>query len=363
VSFGVKDIIFTKGVRTTAGSRILADHVPAEDAIVVERILNAGGAIVGKTNTHEFAAGATNTSSIAGPARNPRNSDRISGGSSGGSAVGVAAGMFDVGIGTDTGGSVRVPASLCGVVGFKPTAGTISNVGIIPLSWTLDTVGLLGLRVDLVRKVFGQLLDTRRRGVLSTRARAKPRLGAFLFSEDEASKALSPVVEGLAKRFKLVKIDLPLLRESGAKVRRTITLAEAAAFHDDWLRTKRDQYFPDVRELLLKGTSITAKDYVMAMRLRDSISAEYIRAFSKVDAVVSPTTRISAPKISEATGKELVYREDLLGNAELFNTLGAPSISLPLGESAGMPVGLMLSGRPLCDGALLDIAERVSPTA
>jgi aspartyl-tRNA(Asn)/glutamyl-tRNA(Gln) amidotransferase subunit A len=360
LTFGVKDVILTKGVRTTAGSRILADNVPDENATVVDRILRAGGTILGKTNTHEFAAGATNTSSVAGPARNPWDQDRITGGSSGGSAAGVAAGMFDVGIGTDTGGSITVPASLCGVVGFKPTTGAIATKGVIPLSWTLDTVGILASRVDLVRQVFGQLVDPRKKHVLKTRASRKPTLGYFMFSDDEASKALGPTLERLTKMFKLVKLDLPLLREKGAEARRVITLAEAATFHSDWLKTKSDLYFNDVKELLLKGSTIQATNYVRAVRMRTSLIDEFSKALADIDALVSPSTRISAPRISEVIGNELRYRDELLGIAELFNVLGAPSVSIPAGESKGMPVGLMLSGRPNHDGALLDVALRAS---
>ncbi len=164
VTFGIKDVILTKGIRTTAGSRILENYVPQKNAYVVDAILREGGKIIGKTNTHEFALGATNTSSIGGPARNPIDPERISGGSSGGSAVAVKLDMIDVGIGTDTGGSVRIPSSLCGVIGFKPTTGLIPTDGVIPFSWSLDTVGIIVKdNIGLLRRVFDAILPNEKR--------------------------------------------------------------------------------------------------------------------------------------------------------------------------------------------------------
>ncbi len=359
LTFGIKDMICTEGVRTTAGSKILADFVPDADAEVVRRIREEGGTILGKTNTHEFAAGPTNTSSIGGPARNPVDPERISGGSSGGSAVAVASEMVDVGIGTDTGGSVRVPAALCGVIGFKPTTGIISNDGIIPLSWTLDTVGVMAMKIASIRMVLNVLISSRNKRAITSKLRNKPRLGIFLFADDEASTALKPAINMLSSEFEVTEVDFPLLRETGSRARRIITLAEAALYHKEWFDTRADDYFPDVRRLLTIGRRTPAIDYVEASRLAKLMGDEYAEGFKKIDAVVSPTTKIPAPRIDAVTGNEIDYRDPLISNAELFNLVSAPSISIPGGNSNGLPLGLMLSGVPRNDGALLDVAERV----
>jgi aspartyl-tRNA(Asn)/glutamyl-tRNA(Gln) amidotransferase subunit A len=359
LTFGIKDIIHIKGVPTTAASRILADFVPNETAPIVHRILHSGGKIRGKTNTHEFAAGATNTSSIFGPVRNPVDPERISGGSSGGSAAAVAAKMVDVGIGSDTGGSIRIPAALCGVVGFKPTTRLIETEGLIPLSWTLDTVGILARDVDLVRKVFASLLPKKNRNVLKSTPRRKATLGKFLFSNDPVSRSLRKAIRRLENEFEVVEIDFRQLREKGSSARGAITLAEAAVYHAEWMRTRADDYFADVRSLLQRGASIPATEYISSLRMREQMKAEYNAGFPRVDAVISPTTRIPAPRIVEVTGREVEYRVDLLSNTELFNLVGVPSISLPAGKIDGLPIGLMVSGRPGEDGSVLDLSEKV----
>jgi aspartyl-tRNA(Asn)/glutamyl-tRNA(Gln) amidotransferase subunit A len=361
LTFGIKDIIHIKGIPTTAGSKILNGFVPEETAPVVNRILQGGGRILGKTNTHEFAAGATNTSSIAGPARNPVDPERISGGSSGGSAAAVAAGMVDVGIGSDTGGSIRIPASLCGVIGFKPTAGLIETEGLIPFSWTLDTVGILARDLGLVKRVLRSLVPPKHSEALVSKPKRKLKLGSLLFANDAASKALQEAIRRLKEEFEVVEVEFPQLTEKGSRVRGVITLAEAAVYHADWMRTRAKDYFPDVRSLLERGASIRATEYISSLQMRDQIKHEYAKGLKGVDAVISPTTRIPAPRIDDVTGKEIEYRMDLLSNTELFNVVGAPSISLPAAGIDGLPIGLMLSGMSGEDGALLQIAEKILP--
>ncbi len=359
LTFGVKDVIMTKGVRTTAGSRILQDYVPEENAWIVDRILRLGGRIIGKTNTHEFAVGATNTSSIAGPARNPVDPERISGGSSGGSAVAVALKMVDVGVGTDTGGSVRIPASLCGVIGFKPTTGIIPTSGVIPFSWTLDTIGFLTRDLSTLRRVVENLIPNEHKEVLVSKSKLKYKLGLFLFENDPASRALKPVIDKLTEKFDVEAIELNFLHFFGGNIRRTIAIAEGASYHRDWLESVPGMYFPDVKGILMEGLKLRAVDYLEAMRARRVVLEEYLRAFDKVDAILSPTTKVPAPKISEVVGKEAEFRETLISNTELFNVVNAPSISLPLGKVDGLPVGLMVSGEPYEDGKVLDIAQKI----
>ncbi len=353
--FGVKDVIETSGVRTTAGSRILLENVPRRNALIVDRILSTGGTILGKTNTHEFAVGATNTSSVAGPARNPRDRDRISGGSSGGSAVAVALKMVDVGVGTDTGGSVRIPASLCGVIGFKPSYGLFPMSGVIPFSWSLDTLGFLTRDYETLWRVLMALTPAEGKKAYVRSPRTKLRVGVFLFN-DSTKDLLEKVMEYFPQA-KL--INLPNMIRYGRWARRVIATSEGASYHLTWLRSKEEMYFPDVRDILKSGLSINAVDYVNALRLRKLILEEYISVFKDVDVIVSPTTRIPAPKISEVQGREKEFREDLVANTELFNLVGAPSISIPFFERDGLPLGLMISGEPYKDGVVLEVARQI----
>ncbi|BCS92919.1 MAG: amidase [Metallosphaera javensis (ex Sakai et al. 2022)] len=355
LTFGIKDVIETAGIRTTAGSRILLEYVPRRSADIVDRILKAGGTILGKTNTHEFAVGATNTSSVSGPARNPRDRERISGGSSGGSAVAVALRMIDVGVGTDTGGSVRIPASLCGVIGFKPSYGIFSTRGVIPFSWSLDTLGFLTRDHETLWRVLMALTPVERRKVYLRSPRTKLRVGVFLFDE-----FTSDLLEKVMEYFPQAKpVNLPNMLRYGRWARRVIATSEGASYHLTWIRSKEDMYFPDVRDLLKSGLDIRAVDYLNALRLRRVILEEYVNAFKEVDVILSPTTRIPAPKISDVQGKEKEFREDLVANTELFNLVGAPSISIPFLERDGLPMGLMVSGEPYKDGVVLEVAKQL----
>lgn len=353
----VKDVIMTKGIRTTAGSKILKDFIPNENAYIVERLLAEGAEIIGKTNTHEFAMGATNTSSVIGPTRNPYDSERISGGSSGGSAVAVALDLADIALGTDTGGSVRIPASLCGVIGFKPTTGLIPTDGIIPFSWTFDTVGFLSKDIKLIRKIAEISADNKI--PLLSQVKRKPTLGLFNFGNYETSRALEHIINKLSSYFNIIEIDSDILTKFSSEVRKNIALAEASAYHMKYFEKYKDYYFADVRELIELGFQIKATDYVNALRLRKVLIEEYLKLFNNVDVLLTPTTRIVAPKIEEVIGNELRYRESLISNTEVFNTVGAPSISIPVTKLNDLPVGLMISGEPFKDGVVLDVAEEI----
>ena len=354
--FAVKDVIDVKGVPTTAGSRFLR-YTPTSNAYVVQKVLDEGGEIIGKTNTHEFAMGATNTSSAIGPARNPVDPQRISGGSSGGSAVAVALGLADVGIGTDTGGSIRIPASLCGVIGFKPTTGLIPTTGVIPFSWTFDTIGFLVRDMKILLKVLDVTIENKL--PLVRQARRKPKLGLFLFGDDEVSKTLMKTINKISSYYDVIEVDNQFIRKYSPYVRKTIALSEAYSYHKKWFENYKEKYFDDVRKLLEIGKTILGYEYVDALRLRNLVIQEYIKLFKKVDVLLSPTTKTFAPKISEVIGKELEYRDVLISNTEIFNVVGAPSISIPIGNINGLPVGLMISGLPYEDGVVLDIAERI----
>ncbi len=356
LTFAVKDNICTGGVRTTASSRLLIDFVPDKDAYVVSMLRSQGGTVAGKTNNHEFALGATNTSSIFGPARNPLSVDRISGGSSGGSAVAVASGMVDAGIGTDTGGSIRTPSALCGVAGLKPTTGLIPSDGVIPLSTTLDSVGIIAREVATLRRVFDAIVpqDALRYVKPATKT---ARVGLMLFGDDGVSTAVLRNIEDALSEFDVKNISLPVLEERGRVARRIISAAESAAYHRNWLGSKAEMYFPDVRSVLLSGLESRSVDYVDAIASMKLILKEYEAAFSGIDIILSPTVSTVAPRISDVLGKETDYKDALLGRTELFNISLAPSMSVNAGTVDGLPVGLMISGRRFDDYSVLNFAE------
>ncbi|MDT7905408.1 MAG: amidase [Sulfolobales archaeon] len=356
--FAVKDVIFVKGVRTTAGSKILADFVPERNATVVERILDEGGIIVGKANTHEFAIGATGTSSAYGIPKNPVDNERITGGSSSGSALAVALGMADVGIGTDTGGSVRIPASLCGVIGFKPTLGLIPTDGVIPFSWSLDTIGILARDLSLVRLTF-EVISNKRLENRTTSVSKRLVLGVFRLGDDEGSKGVRKVVDKISSHFDVTEVKLPVLDERGNWARRVIASVEGAAFHKPLYEANKHLYFPDVRRAIEFGMSLSGVDYVNAFRVRKDAIREFVKVMKSVNFLLTPTTKIVAPRISDVVGREQEYRETLISNTELFNLLGAPSVSLPLGSYNGLPVGLMVTGALYDDLRLLSVSEEI----
>ena len=356
LTFAVKDNICTGGIRTTASSRILQDFVPESDAYIVSRIRSEGGIVEGKTNNHEFAIGATNTSSIFGPVRNPHAVDRISGGSSGGSAVAVAAGMVDVGIGTDTGGSIRIPSALCGVAGLKPTTGLIPSDGVIPLSTTLDTIGIIAREVSTIRRVFRTVVPEPALKTVKAAVKAE-RIGLMLFGDDSVSSHILSKLDRPLAGFDVKTVSLPLLEEKGRDARRVISAVESAAYHKKWLGSRAELYFPDVRKVLFSGLETRGVDYIDAVGTMTKIRKEYEDAFSTVDLILSPTVTTVAPKISDVAGRETDYRDPLLGRTELFNISLAPSISINAGTIDNLPLGLMISGCRFDDYSVLDFAE------
>ena len=356
LTFGVKDNIDVRGLPTTAASRILHGNMPKKNALVVDRILDGGGRIVGKTNMHEFAIGATTTSSAAGPCLNPRNPAHITGGSSGGSAACVASGEANVGIGTDTGGSVRLPAALCGVIGFKPTTGIISDEGVVPLSKTLDAVGILGGRIDDVELVFETILGRRRVAVEWAGSERKPKIGLYMFGTDAVSLRVREFVDGMKDRFDLSPVDIPLLTKEGPRLRRTVSSYEGAGFHRKWMEERSGEYFPDVLSVLRGGSKTTDEQYSQARVELQALREDFEEKMKGYDALLSPTVTQTAPLIATVLGHEADYRS-LLALTELFNATGSPSISLPVGEVDGLPVGLMVSGAFNCDFKTLSVAK------
>jgi len=389
VPITLKDNIWTRGIRTTAGSKILADFVPDRDATVARRLQRAGAVFLGKTNLHEFAYGVTTNNPHYGPTRNPWSLDRIPGGSSGGSAAAIAAGLCYASIGSDTGGSLRIPAALCGIVGLKPTFGRVSCFGVIPLSRSLDHTGPLTRTVAdaaiLLRAIAGRdPLDP------STSAlpvpdylqllRRKPRRLRLGWPREYFWEKLDPEVRRLAETAarsftdlgaRIEEVSLPHLN-SATDPSTAIALAEARQFHESsgWYPARAADYGGHVRKRLEMASSVRAVDYLAAFDFRNLLIADFDSALSRVDALLAPTTPIPAPHIDQKLAH--IAREDESVRAALLrlnrpaNFTGHPAISIPCGLTAtGLPVGLQLIGRTFDEAALLRLAllfEHSHPT-
>ncbi|HTC43128.1 MAG TPA: amidase [Candidatus Acidoferrales bacterium] len=377
IPISLKDNIYTKDIRTTGGSRILKDFVPLHDAPVVRSLKKAGVVILGKTNMHEFAYGVTTENPHFGTTRNPWDTERIAGGSSGGSAAALAAGLCYGSIGTDTGGSIRIPASLCGVVGLKPGLGRVRAEDIIPLSPTLDFVGPLARNVQdaalLLEPIFvgskaerKQLTQTTptsraRRAVLGT---PKEFFGDIV--ETEVRAAVAGAIEKLEKRGARVKeVSLPQLAET-EDAGNQIAWTEATLYHQQagWLPPHADEYGEDVRTRLEMGTTVTAVNYLKARALREKFKEQLLEVFSvnKLDALVVPTTPISAPRIGEDSvlinGSNHPIRALLLRLNRPANLAGVPAITVPCGLTKnGLPIGLQFIARWTEEPLLLEIAR------
>jgi aspartyl-tRNA(Asn)/glutamyl-tRNA(Gln) amidotransferase subunit A len=377
IPISLKDNIYTKGIRTTAGSKILKDFIPQHDAEVWTKVQEAGAILLGKTNLHEFAYGVTTNNPHYGPTRNPWDLARIPGGSSGGSAAAVAAGLCYASIGTDTGGSIRIPAALCGVVGLKPGIGRVSAEGIVPLSPRLDFVGPLARTVvdaailldpTFVRGKGEPNLSSIRK--FSKRAN-KFRLGLpkefFLdVVSDDVYTVFDEAVRSLQKQGAKVKtVSIPLLSET-EEAGNHIAWAEATHYHQQagWFPAHSADYGEDVRTRLEMGTKVSATAYLQALESRDKFIRQFHAAIAdaEVDALVVPTTPIAAPLIGEEStpiGKtNHPTRALLLRLNRPANLAGIPAISVPCGfTGAGLAVGLQLIGAVTDELLLLRIAQ------
>ena len=372
----LKDNIETQGIRTTAGSKILANFVPTRDADVAGALRQAGAVIIGKTNLHEFAYGITNENPHYGPARNPWDRTRVSGGSSGGSAVALASGMGFGSVGTDTGGSIRIPSALCGIVGLKPTFGRVSARGVIPLSVSLDHVGPLARSVDDVALLLAAISAKEHafrapaaggRGRKSRRLRVTlgwPRDFFFEKVDDEVARAIEAAVKLLEKRgAKVRQVSLPHLADS-ADAGTQIALAEALHYHQSagFYPARAADYGADVRSRLELGGSVRAADYLRALDARAPIVAEFDAALAGVDAIVAPPAPIAAPRIGESLvkirGEEETVRSALVRVSRPANFTRHPAISIPCGfTEEGLPIGMQLIGRHWAEAQLLEIAQ------
>ena len=373
IPISLKDLYQTAGVKTTGGSKILADWVPDTDATVTRRLRQAGAIVIGKNNLHEFAYGATNENPHYGPSRNPWNQERITGGSSGGSAAAVAAGIGYASMGSDTGGSIRLPAALCGLVGVKPTYGLESRAGVLPLSWSLDHCGPLTRTVEdaaiIMNAVAGHdnadpasasrvtpdlttALDGRISGLRIGLLREY--IGQNVLPEVvDAVRAALGSLEGLGVSIDEVTVPEVTYRTG---IVTAILFPEASTIHERWLKSRPEDYGADVLERLRHGQRLTGTQYLRGQQARRALMERFKVLFEGIDVLVTPTVPILAPTIPESRGH--IARGQLLGFTQLFNVLGLPAVSVPCGFSRnGLPMGLQLVGRPFEEATLLQVAH------
>ena len=358
-----KDNIYTRGVRTTSGSKIFADFVPDYDATIVRQFNDAGNNVLGKTGLHEFAYGITSNNPHFGAIRNPWDPERIPGGSSGGSAAAVAAGLVPLATGTDTGGSIRIPASFCGVVGLKPTYERVSRKGIMPLGLTHDHVGVLARTVRDVAIAFSPIARHSRGYVPAPRADLRGmRIGVpeNFFVERIAPDVMlsfrAAVQTAAALGAHVTEIRLPDVEALNA-VGRIGQLSEVSALLARYL-DRRSELGKDIVLLLEQGRLIPAIDYVNAQRVRTVLARDFAKIWTHLDCLMTPATPITAPKIGEMSVAIGSFTEDVrmaaTRLARPFNILGWPALALPCGFSnAGMPIGLQLVAPPQQEDSLL----------
>ena len=369
IPIAVKDLIDIKGLPTTAASRVRDGHRADADAAVVVQLRRAGAIVIGKTNLHEFAYGTTSEDSAFGPVRNPHDASRSPGGSSGGSAVAVATGMAVAAVGTDTGGSVRIPAAACGTVGLKPTYGEVSVDGVVPLSRTLDHVGSFARTVSdawlLHRVLLGQAEHPGLRAApIGTLRVAVPRAYLCDLLNDEVGSEFERALNNLRQAGAHVdEVFIPHAWATPA-VYVHIHAAEAAEYHARTLDTAADRYTPSVRLRLEMGRYILAEDHVRARNACEHLRREVDAALEGHDALVLPTLPIPAPPIGVETltvaGSEQPVRALMLRCTQLFNLTGHPALSMPCGTtSQGLPCGLQLVGRRFETDALIHVALTV----
>ncbi len=369
IPVGIKDLYDVAGLETRAGSNVRADaRAAARDSAVVARLRRAGAIVIGKTNTHEFAYGTWTP-----PTSNPWDASRIPGGSSGGSGAALAAGMCLGATGSDTGGSIREPASLCNVTGIKPTFGRVSKAGLVPLAWSLDHAGPMARSAQDCALMLNAMAGADPADATTARAPV-PDFGSRLKSGAQGARIGVPtsvffegadpqtrsLVEASMKVFealgaRVVRVDVPSTQRAAGTSYVVIQTTEPLALHEHHLRERPHDYQTQTQALLALGAAWTAQHYMRAQRIRTINIREWLQLFGRVDAVLCPTTPRPAPLKEEAAANGAF---DLVNYTAFFDLNGCPSVSVPAGFTAeGLPVGLMLSGRPFGEARLLGIAH------
>ncbi len=354
VPLSIKDLMDVRGAETTAASRVRVGRVASQDAPCVASLRAGGAVFVGKTNLHEYALGTTSGDSAFGAVRNPLDPTRSPGGSSGGSAVSVATGMALATVGTDTGGSIRIPAACCGIVGLKPSLGEVPTEGVVPLSSTFDHVGPLAASVadawTVFRVLTGDLAPPPLAPATASALRlAVPRPYFLDMLDDDVRARFEASLEAFRTAgVRVREIEIPHT-ETIANVYIRISLKEAAAYHAATLAAVPERYTPPVRQRLEMGRNIQHEEYMLALGGREQLRRDVDAVFADCDALALPTLPIPAPKIGAETVQvgpaEQPLRNVMLRLTQLFNITGNPAISIPCGLTReGMPCGLQLAG-------------------
>jgi aspartyl-tRNA(Asn)/glutamyl-tRNA(Gln) amidotransferase subunit A len=369
IPVALKDLYETGGVRTTAGSKFLRDYVPAQDSTAAAKLSAAGTILLGKLNMHEWAFGPLNTNPHYGACRNPWDTTRIPGGSSGGSGAALAAGLCMGSLGSDTRGSIRIPAALCGVVGLKPTYGRVSLRGVLPLSWSLDHAGPMARRVRDVAVLLQAIAGYDPQDALSVDMPVDDYLRdidggvngwkialaveGFDDAEPEILRALEQAVnvfQGLGAQVTRVNLaDLLVSRQSSG----VIAGSDAAAFHQERIEKQPEDFGADVLSRLKKGTALSGVEYANARLAQATIRHRLTRLFDDYEVLLAPTLPIGATRIDDEDGLENARQPLTYYNAP-FNMAGIPALALPCGfTSSGMPIGLQIAGRLWAEGQVL----------
>jgi aspartyl-tRNA(Asn)/glutamyl-tRNA(Gln) amidotransferase subunit A len=364
-----KDLVRTKGVLTTGGSKILAGYVPQRDAAIASKLDQAGAVLVGKTGLHELAYGVTSNNPHFGPVHNPWDLERIPGGSSGGSAAAVAAGIVPLATGTDTGGSIRIPASFCGVVGLKPTFGRVNARGVLPLSASMDHVGPITRTVRDAAIALQAMVDDQTNYVPPEGAEIRgiriglPRNFYFDRIDVEVSLAVRTAVQTAAAiGARVIEIDVPDMAALNAAAR-TIQLPEALAVWKAYLG-RREDFGADVLALLEQGREVAAVDYLEAQRQRRRTGRDFARLWSQVDCIFTPATPMAAPKIGQQEVRVGGATEEVRTAATRLtrgmNALGLPALSMRCGfTKSGLPIGLQIIAAARAEDTLLRVAAAI----
>ncbi len=369
VPLSIKDLIEVKGEITRCGNPKL-HHLPAQkDALIVQKLRKAGAIIVGKVQLHEIALGITGVNPHYKTPQNPYDPKRIPGGSSSGSAVSVASGMAIASIGTDTGGSVRVPAALCGLFGFKPSFGKLSTDGVFPLSKSMDHVGIIARTLEDLRAIYHVLnncADTAVRHKQTPRRLTK-RLALVEELVHAARTDIQTVLQAALQGFDadgwtIESLTLPEVLEAQSHYK-AILLAEAAVVHSHTLREKPTLFGDDVKQMLQTGCAMKATEYILAQNFRAAFSRRCEEVLTAFDALITPTTLIPAPLLEEETvlihGRSMPVRQALIACTCPFSMVGLPALNVPMGKVAGLPVGMQVIGPRFQEELVLQIGRAV----